>query len=285
MGRNLRGIRKITAKIILLCFVLFCVVSICTINMRHNIENTSELGTVTEISSNEIVPLPSIEENTIEISEMESVNLTEKQYITVWTNCRANIRPEPSTKSDVITTLHYATEIQVYKYNEEWLEVSYMDVSGYIFAELVTETKPTYIEYNTPYNPIKTFMSYKNITSKVSNQYKLQQIACAGNYGIRQVNGRYCIAVGSAYTTQIGTYIDLVLENGEIIPCILADCKADIHTDPLNILGLDGSLAEFVVDKNQLSNTVKYTGDISTACDEWKSTITKIKIYEKMEEY
>ena len=95
---------------------------------------------------------------------------------------------------------------------------------------------------------LRVIWSYKCITSKSSDQYRLQQIAYTGMYGIRQVNGRFCVAVGSAYTTQIGQYIDLVLEDGAVIPCILADCKADIHTDTNNILTSDGSLAEFVVD-------------------------------------
>ena len=128
-------------------------------------------------------------------------------------------------------------------------------------------------------------MSYRNITSKSSDQYKLQQMAYTGTYGIRQVNGRFCVAVGSAYTTQIGQYIDLVLEDGTIIPCILGDCKADEHTDSRNILTSDGSLAEFVVDVPSLSKTVRYTGDISTACDDWESIITRIIIYDKVEEF
>ena len=128
-------------------------------------------------------------------------------------------------------------------------------------------------------------MSYKSITSKSSDQYKMQQIAYTGNYGIRQVNGRYCIAVGSAYTTKIGQYIDLVLEDGTIIPCILADCKADIHTDSNNICTSDGSLAEFIVDTIALSKTVRYTGDISTACEDWESMITQVIVYDKKEEF
>lgn len=150
-------------------------------------------------------------------------------------------------------------------------------------VNIVTHNSYISIITDVPYNRIKSYMSYKNITSKSSDQYKLQQMAYTGTYGIRQVNGRFCVAVGSAYTTQIGQYIDLVLEDGTIIPCILGDCKADEHTDSRNILTSDGSLAEFVVDVPSLSKTVRYTGDISTACDDWESMITRIIIYDKVE--
>ena len=151
--------------------------------------------------------------------------------------------------------------------------------------DIITHDSYILIVTDVPYNRIKSYMSYKNITNKSSDQYKLQQIAYTGTYGIRQVNGRFCVAVGSAYTTQIGQYIDLVLEDGTIIPCILGDCKADEHTDSRNILTSDGSLAEFVVDVPSLSKTVRYTGDISTACDDWESMITRIIIYDKVEEF
>ena len=158
-----------------------------------------------------------------------------------------------------------------------------VEVQSQSNVDIVTHDSYISIITDVPYNRIKSYMSYKNITSRSSDQYKLQQMAYTGTYGIRQVNGRFCVAVGSAYTTQIGQYIDLVLEDGTIIPCILCDCKADEHTDSRNILTSDGSLAEFVVDVPSLSKTVRYTGDISTACDDWESMITRIIIYDKVE--
>ena len=98
----------------------------------------------------------------------------------------------------------------------------------------------------------------------------------AGSFG-----GRFCIADGSAYETKIGTYIDLILTNGTVIPCVLADQKADVHTDKNNQLTKhDGSLVEFVVDSKNLSKNVKKHGDVSFACKSWNSQIEKIRIYE-----
>lgn len=213
--------------------------------------------------------------------------LSSKEVIfkTGWLNARSNIRAEPNLDAEIIDVLPFAEEIQYSPYNEEWNLIQCGEDAYYIWKELVLDEPINYTYYNTPYSKIKSFMSYKSITSKSSNQYKLQQISYTGNYGIRQVKGRYCIAVGSAYTIEIGTYMDLILENGSVIPCILADCKADIHTDNSNILTSDGSLAEFVVDVPSLSKTIRITGDISDTCEEWNSLIIGIKIYDKKENY
>ena len=74
----------------------------------------------------------------------------------------------------------------------------------------------------------KCYTRYTAITRKSSLQYKLQkEYAYTGDYGIRMVDGRFCIAVGTAVTKKMGQYIDVVLENGTVIPCIAADQKAD----------------------------------------------------------
>lgn len=138
---------------------------------------------------------------------------------------------------------------------------------------------------NAPKNTRKSYMSYKAITSKTSPQYKLQQIAYTGTHGIRQVNGRYCIALGSAYTRTIGTHVDIILENGEIIPCILADQKQDIHTDPTNRVCFDGSLVEFVVDTDYIINRVIRSGDVSVVCEEWHPMVKEVIVYEIVEDF
>ena len=128
-------------------------------------------------------------------------------------------------------------------------------------------------------------MSYKAITLKTSKQYKLQQIAYTGTHGIRQVNGRYCVALGSAYTKTIGTYVDIILENGEVIPCILADQKQDRHTDSTNRVCFDGSLVEFVVDTDYIINRVIKSGDFSVVCEEWQPMVEEVVVYEIVEDF
>ena len=224
--------------------------------------------------------------NNPELSRSYNMNY----FIDGYTTANVNVRKEPSMDSEILEVFPFNKYVQFFQYDDEWVSINYClsnedeinVITAYIKAEYISTKEYPYTSYLTPNNAIKSFMDYKCITSKSSKQYKLQtNYAYTGNYGIRQVNWRYCVAVGSAFTTEIGTYIDLVLENGEIIPCILADCKDDEDTDINNIITHDGSLAEFVVDTDFLSKTVKYTGDISNATENWKSKIIEVRVYER----
>ncbi len=46
-----------------------------------------------------------------------------------------------------------------------------------------------------------------------------------GDRGIATINGRYLVAVSTTFGG-VGDYIDIVLINGEVIPCIIADAKS-----------------------------------------------------------
>ena len=108
-----------------------------------------------------------------------------------------------------------------------------------------------------------TYMAYTKVTTVASNQYQFlyNDDLCYTDplTGIRMSQGRYCIAVGSFYTTKIGQKIDLVLSNGTILKCILGDCKSDEHTDPTHRFhAIDGSVAEFVVDYDYFHGTSQW---------------------------
>ena len=140
-----------------------------------------------------------------------------------------------------------------------------------------------YVSYEVSQNKgFKSFMSYKSITSKISKQYKLQEdYAYTGDYGIRQVNDRYCVAIGTAFNLEVGTYFDLVLENGTIIQCVLGDVKAEEHTLNDNITtASNGCVSEFIVDLELLDSNIKYHGDISKANEYWSSPVVEIRAYE-----
>ena len=217
--------------------------------------------------------------NNPELSRSYNMNY----FIDGYTTANVNVRKEPSMDSEVLEVFPFNKYVQFFQYDDEWVSINYClsneVITAYIKAEYVSIEECPYTSYLTPNNIIKSYMDYGCI--KTWKQHDLQKIAYTGNYGIRQVNGRYCVAVGSAFTTEIGTYIDLVLENGEIIPCILADCKDDEDTDINNIITHDGSLAEFVVETSNLSKVVIRKGDISFVNEKWNSPIVKVKIYEK----
>jgi hypothetical protein len=146
------------------------------------------------------------------------------------------------------------------------------------------ENDCSYQEYTIPSNSgFKSYMSYLAITSKSSPQYKLQnQFAYTGQYGIRQVDGRFCVAIGTFSNATVGTYVDLILENGIVIPCIVGDFKANVHTDSSNIITVhNGCVSEFLVDTSSLHTTAKKMGNISYCESGWNSPVKSIRVYDK----
>lgn len=124
---------------------------------------------------------------------------------------------------------------------------------------------------------VKTYMGYQAVTCVSSYQYQLLNSEYAytdPDTGLRMFddsgNGtdpRYCIAMGSFYTTTIGQKIDLQLEDGTIIPCVLGDAKSDLHTNDTNQYGsTNGDVAEFIID-----DTVYYTKYDNSGTVNWVS--------------
>lgn len=199
---------------------------------------------------------------------------------TITTDVAAQTKTTKQLKNQTVQLhIEHATKqidasTRLYEENEEILKEQKNEV-----VEIIS-----YQDYSVPTNRgFKSYMSYKSITSKSSQQYKLQHnYAYTGNYGIRQVDGRYCIAIGTFSDAEVGTYVDLILENQSIIPCIISDFKADIHTDNSNMITThNGCISEFIVDKSSLYQTAKQMGDISYCCQEWKSPVKAIRVYEK----
>lgn len=208
------------------------------------------------------------------------VNAAKKPKI-MYTTTRVNIRTKPTTKSKIVRTVKTNRKIKVVKkLDNGWTKIIFKGKKRYINSKYLSKMKQKYMDMDVPSNnSFKSYMSYRCITNTGSNQYKFQQKCYTGNYGIRMNGERYCIAVGSYYTTKIGTKIDLVMQNGAIIKCILADCKANAHTDSTNRQNPNGSIAEFIVDMNELNSTAKYMGDISYCNKDLKGEIKKMRVY------
>ena len=142
-----------------------------------------------------------------------------------------------------------------------------------------------YTVYNVPdkykSKDMKSFMHYGKITYEASPQYKLQRYANTAPNGIRTVNGRYCIALGSYFTHEVGQYVDIVLENGVILECILGDQKSDKHTDAAHIAHRsDGSVLEFIIDAKATDLWVRRTGNMSNLHAEWRSPVAQVIVYD-----
>lgn len=77
-----------------------------------------------------------------------------------------------------------------------------------------------------------------------------------------------------------GTYIDLIIENGVLIPCIVGDIKADAHTDDTHAYTRASMCAsEFIIDDEICP--AAWSRDISTMYEEWKGKVESIRVYQK----
>lgn len=126
-------------------------------------------------------------------------------------------------------------------------------------------------------NTTKTVLPYKAF-GKNTNQAKLQSLCQTNEVGLRVYDGRFTIAIGTYFNTAVGQYFDLVLENGTVIPCIMGDLKADIHTDSRGLFTeASGCMTEFIVDRTYLPNK-----NSATYCyEEWNSKVVNVIVYNK----
>ena len=205
--------------------------------------------------------------------------------VKMYSKTSLNIRSQPGIIYHKIGQLKFNQEIKVIDYGDTWVRVvskkGYM--CGYVNKRYLSRKKCKHIEYNIPeYNGFKSFMDYQAITDTSSPQWYLQQeYAYDGDYGIRMVDGRFCVAIGFAFEPRIGQYFDLILENGTVIPCIISDEKKVEDTIDNMYTADNGCYTEFVVNPSDLSEKVSAMGDISYSCDEWQSPVEKIIIYKK----
>lgn len=153
------------------------------------------------------------------------------------------------------------------------------------FTSFVNSIEPTPIQcvtYSIPeYSGFKSYMSYK-LFGKWTDQYELQQFAVTDEYGFRRFEDYYIIAMGTFFDSQIGQRVDLVLQNGEVIKCVIGDKKAEQDTDSSNMFSKNNCLSEFLVDTKNLETTVKSRGDVSHFPNEkWDSPVTEVIVYDE----
>lgn len=106
-------------------------------------------------------------------------------------------------------------------------------------------------------------MDYKSITNKNSKQWQLQKMAYTDSEGLRKINNRYLIAVGSYFTRDVGTEVDVYLNDGSTLPCIVGDAKDDRHTINGHSTGTHNDAIEFIVEQSKLHSIAKKRGDCS----------------------
>lgn len=170
---------------------------------------------------------------------------------------------------------------------EVTIEEEENDIKEELAADEVEVYQPIGIQYDLPYyanyNGFKSYMSYRAICLNGSNELYLQRnYAITDENGLRTINDRYCVAMGTYFNLSIGQYFDLVLANGTVIPCIMSDTKSDKHTDTNNVYTVHSNCcSEFIVDTNYLSQNVKNRGNISYVFEEWNSPVVSVIAYKE----
>lgn len=112
------------------------------------------------------------------------------------------------------------------------------------------------------------FMDYRALTDISSKQWELQQYAYDGNYGIRMVDGCYCVATSSMYG-DVGDKIRVTTDRGNTYWCIIADIKGYDSVGGWYHVNSQGAinLIEFVVDSDYIPNECWQMGDMGVIDD------------------
>ena len=116
----------------------------------------------------------------------------------------------------------------------------------------------------------KTWMDYRAVTNTRSPQYKfIRKWGWCDSQGFMRASGErdlgitddyYLIALGSYYGTTIGTKYKITTSTGKVFYGVLADCKANRHTNSTNQYARNKDIVEFLVDRNKLNKAVKRAG-------------------------
>ena len=285
--------KRIIAAVLLGTFVFVA----CVLNVAPNEGQSSEI----EVKNEEIVTENKRGISSVIEESLESNNISGKtkhieeavkeppvvEEVKIqqegWTTTTLNVREEPNTDSNILDTLPFNTYIKYYEYNDEWAEIAYDNGQAYISRDYISDEECEFVMYDVPKTRgFKSYMPYTAITNKKSKQYKLQQIASTGAYGIRVVDSRYLVAIGTAFNAEVGTYIDLILEDGFVIPCIVGDVKSPKHTDSSNMITMhNGCVSEFIIDSKALHKSIKKSGDVSSCNENWNGCVRAIVVYSK----
>ncbi len=204
----------------------------------------------------------------------------------MYTTDITNVRTKPSRSAKVVCTTYWNEKVKVLDTEGKWCKVLYKGKERYIFKKYLSNKEAKYKEHKSPSgNAFKSCEPAGCITDRLSlPQGRLKQsYRLDRKSGVYMVGDRYCVALGSYYTTKIGAKVDLVLSykgKRSVLKCILADQKANRDTIKNHRVHLDGSVAEFVVNSNAMPRYARYTmGDVSYAAKQFKGKIVQIRVY------
>ena len=80
-------------------------------------------------------PYTVVEPKTTEEEPVEEI------FCNGWTNAKVNVRTEPNTDSEILTTFKYNTVIEYTNVNEEWVKIKYEDDFAYLNNKYISDTE------------------------------------------------------------------------------------------------------------------------------------------------
>lgn len=144
-----------------------------------------------------------------------------------------------------------------------------------IIISLVFFIQSTICEAKSSTGSFKSYMSYTSITDETSDQYKMQNnnMSYTDNIGLRRYmktegikneNDFYMVAVGNYYAqNKCGGKFHVILDSEIEFDIIVGDIKNNKDTDEENKICMhNGSIIEFIVDIDMLSEKSRIDGDI-----------------------
>lgn len=161
---------------------------------------------------------------------------------------------EPSEPDDVIEE----DEISV----EEEYQEEYEPEEEY---EEVSEPEADDVFYDGFDSSFKAYMDYRCITDTSSVQYEMQQQAYTDSRGFRRIGDDYCVALGTGFTDGCGERFAVYLDSGYSFTAIVADVKADVHTDSTHCYvprgENSGNVVEFIIDSDCADGSMLSSGN------------------------
>ena len=110
----------------------------------------------------------------------------------------------------------------------------------------------------------KSYMNYTMITNRTSKQWALQQDATTNEDGLRCIDGRPLVAIGTGWGLSVGDYAVVYCANNNKFEVVVGDIKDDAHTMNDNkTTSANSCRCEFIVDTTRLNQTVKNRGNVA----------------------
>ena len=179
---------------------------------------------------------------------------------TMLLNLMATTIKDASTNETIKPSLPLLTNIEIPQEIDMEEELSNISIMVNQQAELSARKKACAV------GRFKSYTDYRVYKKPSTKQYQLQvdDETYTDEQGFRRYKHYYITAVGSYYSRNVGDTFHVVMENGKEFDIIVGDVKQDRHTDDNNCYCLNnGSVLEFIVDKDMLSDMSRKMGNVS----------------------